>query len=160
MEMPTVTPSKRPGPATATGLVWDIADRLSLELGRMAGRKEVMNEVRRMGGEAGTASTQYWHWKQSYVPPSGMAEEASVIGETAVLQMGRDGRVLVPQALRMAMGLEEGAKLTARIENGELRMVPQKLAIARLQTLVKVQDKGKGSAVDELLAARRKDASR
>jgi bifunctional DNA-binding transcriptional regulator/antitoxin component of YhaV-PrlF toxin-antitoxin module len=125
----------------------------------MASRKEVMNAVVRMGGEAGTASTQYWHWKQSYVPPSGMAEDAPVIGETAVLQMGRDGRVVVPQALRAAMGLEEGAKLTARIENGELRMVPQKLAFARLQALVKMQDKGKGSAVDELLAARRKDAS-
>jgi bifunctional DNA-binding transcriptional regulator/antitoxin component of YhaV-PrlF toxin-antitoxin module len=126
----------------------------------MAARKEVMNEVRRMGGEAGTASTQYWHWKQSYVLPFGMAEDAPVIGETAVLHMGRDGRVLVPQALRAAMGLEEGAKLTARIENGELRIVPQKLAFARLQALVKLQDKGKGSAVEELLATRRKDANR
>jgi bifunctional DNA-binding transcriptional regulator/antitoxin component of YhaV-PrlF toxin-antitoxin module len=89
-----------------------------------------------------------------------MSEEGPTFSESIELQMGRDGRVLVPQALRAAMGIEEGAKLTARIENGELRLVPQKLAFARLQALVKMQDKGKGSAVDELLAARRKETSR
>jgi len=41
-----------------------------------------------------------------------------------------------------------------------LRIMPQKLAFARLQALVKQQDKGEGSAVSELLAERRMEAKR
>jgi len=77
-----------------------------------------------------------------------------------MLQIGRDGRVLVPQAMRTAMGIDDNTKLTARVENGELRIMPQKLAFARLQALVKQQDKGEGSAVSELLAERRMEAKR
>lgn len=81
-------------------------------------------------------------------------------GQSVVLQMGRDGRVLVPRALRAAMGIGDKVKLTARVENGELRIVPQKLAVARLQALVNAQDTRTGSAVDELLDERRLEAGK
>jgi bifunctional DNA-binding transcriptional regulator/antitoxin component of YhaV-PrlF toxin-antitoxin module len=88
------------------------------------------------------------------------AEQPAPSAETVILQMGRNGRVLVPQALRTAMGIDDAARLSARVENGELRIVPQTLAVSRLQALVKAQDKGKGSAVDELLSDRRVEAAR
>jgi bifunctional DNA-binding transcriptional regulator/antitoxin component of YhaV-PrlF toxin-antitoxin module len=87
-------------------------------------------------------------------------EQASPPPETVTLQMGRDGRILVPRALRTAMGIDDIARLSARVENGELRIVPQTLAVSRLQALVKAQDKGKGSAVAELLADRRAEAAK
>jgi bifunctional DNA-binding transcriptional regulator/antitoxin component of YhaV-PrlF toxin-antitoxin module len=150
---------KRPSSGTLTARVWEIADRISLQAGRRASSTEVIDAVVRDGGNANTAATQYQAWKKTFVLPA-EATPARVTTDSVVVQMGRDGRVLVPQALRAAMGVDDTTKLTARVENGELRIVPQKLALARLQALVKAQDKGKGSAVDELLADRRADASR
>lgn len=156
--MPTSS-QKRPSYGTLTSRIWEIADQLSRAAGRRATSTEVIDAVVREGGNANTAATQYQAWKKTYVSPASVSP-SSVKIEAVVVQLGRDGRLLVPQAIRNAMGLDETTKLTARVENGELRIVPQKLAFARLQALVKAQDKGKGSAVDELLAERRIEAGR
>lgn len=150
----------RPTHGTLTGKVWDIADRISQQAGRCATRSEVIDAVTRAGGNANTASTQYSEWRKSWQPAKGPTDVAVANTQSVVLQMGRDGRVLVPQSFRMAMGIDDSTKLSARVDNGELRIVPQKLAIARLQALVKANDKGKGSAVDELLEERRTEAAR
>lgn len=154
------TANRRPSHGTMTSRVWEIADQLSRQSARRASSKEVIDAYVREGGNANTAATQYQAWKKSFEPP--VAATVSLRGntESVVLQMGRDGRVLVPQAIRAAMGIDDTTKLSARVENGELRVVPQKLAFARLQALVKEQDKGEGSVVDELLAERRTEANR
>lgn len=154
------TATRRPSHGTKILRVWEIADQLSRQSARRASSKEVIDVYVREGGNANTAATQYQAWKKTFVPPVTAAEPLRGNTESVVLQMGRDGRVLVPQAIRAAMGIDDTTKLSARVENGELRVVPQKLAFARLQALVKEQDSGKGSAVDELLAERRTEASR
>ena len=151
--------SKRPAGGTSTGLVWEIADRISQQIGRCAPRKDVIAAVVGAGGNGNTASTQYSAWKKSWQPTKGDSSIVATSTGSVVLQMGRDGRVLVPQAFRIALGIDDLSKLSARIENGELRIAPQKLAFARLQALVKAHDKGEGSVVDELLSDRRLEAS-
>ncbi len=150
---------KRPSYGTLTSRVWEIADQISRQAGRRATSTEVIDAVVREGGNSNTAATQYQAWKKTFVPPENI-EPMHANTDSVVVQMGRDGRVLVPQALRAAMGVDDTTKLTARVENGELRILPQRLAFARLQALVKSQDRGKGSAVDELLSDRRKESSR
>jgi bifunctional DNA-binding transcriptional regulator/antitoxin component of YhaV-PrlF toxin-antitoxin module len=152
--------SNRPSSGTLTGSVWEIADRISQETGRRAARNEVIDAVVRAGGNVNTASTQYSVWRKSWQPLEGGPGAAAGHTPSIVLQMGRDGRVLVPQSFRLAMGIDVSTKLSARIDNGELRIVPQKLAVSRLQALVKAHDKGEGSAVDELLKDRRVEAGR
>lgn len=152
--------SKRPSRGSLTGNVWETADRLSRESGMRAGRKEVIEAVVRDGGHPGTAATQYNEWRKSWQPAQGASGAAPANTQSVVLQMGRDGRVLVPQSFRIAMGIDDSTKLSARVDNGELRIVPQRLAVARLQALVKEYDKGQGSVVDELLQDRRLEAAR
>ena len=152
--------SARPSKGTLTGRVWEIADDISRQTGRRASHEEVIEAVRREGGNANTASTQYSAWKQAWQPSEAPQSPLAANTQSVMLQMGRDGRVLVPQAFRMAMGIDDTTKLSARVENGELRIVPQKLAFARLQALVRANDKGQGSAVDELLGDRRSEAGR
>jgi bifunctional DNA-binding transcriptional regulator/antitoxin component of YhaV-PrlF toxin-antitoxin module len=151
--------STRPSRGSLTGNVWETADRISQETGRCAARQEVIDAVTRAGGNANTASTQYSEWRKTWQPDESWPGAAGHT-QSVVLQMGRDGRVLVPQSFRIAMGIDDSTKLSARVDNGELRIVPQKLAIARLQALVKAHDTGEGSAVDALLADRRIEASR
>ena len=156
----TSSAQRRPSHGTLTSRVWEIADQISHQAGRRATSKEVIDAFVREGGNANTAATQFQAWKKAFVPPIPAVPPSHISTDSVVVQMGRDGRVLVPQAIRVAMGIDDTTKLTARVENGELRIVPQKLAFAKLQALVKAQDKGKGSAVDELLAERRNETSR
>lgn len=151
---------RRPTFGTKTARVWEIADQISQQAGRQAASKEVVAAFVREGGNSNTAATQYTYWKEAYGSQQPRFESAPGTVNSVILQMGRDGRLLVPQAIRVAMGIDDSTKLTARVEHGELRIVPQKLAFARLQALVKSQDKGEGSAVDELLAERRAEDRR
>ncbi len=146
---------KRPGYGTVIGRVWEIADAISSRSGHRATRKEVIDAFVAEGGNVNTAATQYYEWRKHRAEASGGERLDSV-----VLQMARDGRLVLPLTVREALGLDEATKLTARVENGELRITPQKFAFSRLQDLVKEQDKGRGSVVDELIAQRRSEANR
>lgn len=79
-------------------------------------------------------------------------------GEPVSLQIGADGRVLIPVDLRRQMKIDDRGRLTARIVDGELRLITPALALERLQALARQQDKGSGSVVDELIAERRREA--
>lgn len=74
------------------------------------------------------------------------------------LYIGANGRVVIPAAARAAMKLGELGKVTAVLEDGELRLISPLVAITRLQELVKKLDKGTGSIADELIAERRAEA--
>ncbi len=74
------------------------------------------------------------------------------------LQIGVDGRVLIPVDLRRQMKIDDSGRITARIVDGELRLITPALALERLQALARKQDKGTGSVVDELIAERRHQA--
>jgi hypothetical protein len=67
--------------------------------------------------------------------------------------------VIIPAAARAAMRLAGNGVVTARLENGELRLISPAVALARLQNLVR-QHAGGRSLVDELIAERRAEAER
>jgi bifunctional DNA-binding transcriptional regulator/antitoxin component of YhaV-PrlF toxin-antitoxin module len=77
-----------------------------------------------------------------------------------VLKVAPDGRFVIPAAARAAMELGEEGKVTAYVEDGELRIISPRAAIRRIQAYVKAHDKGTGSVVDELIAERRAAAER
>ena len=76
------------------------------------------------------------------------------------LKVAPDGRFVIPAAARAAMELGEDGKVTAYMEDGELRLISPQAAIRRIQAFIKANDKGTGSVVDELIAERREAAVR
>ena len=75
------------------------------------------------------------------------------------LYIGADGRVLIPVELRRQMKLDDSGRITARIVDGELRMISPTVALEQLQHLF-APLRGGSSVVDELLAERRAEAER
>jgi AbrB family looped-hinge helix DNA binding protein len=73
------------------------------------------------------------------------------------------GRLVIPAEFRKALDLAAGEEMIVKLEGEELRIYPARLAVDRLQQLVrkhsKLKRKGK-SAVDELIAERRREAKR
>ena len=149
----------RPASGTKTGRVWEIADRISREKGRCAPRKEVLKAFVAEGGNIKTASTQYTPWKKDYEARGHKPRHASPGSSGKVtLQIGAEGRLLIPIELRSMMLAGEDGKVVAHVEDGELRVISPRVALLRLQQIVKDMDRGVGSAVDELLAERRAEA--
>ena len=72
-----------------------------------------------------------------------------------------EGRVVIPAAMRKALGLEPGSTVTFRVEGEELIMTTRLAAIRKIQALVRnAPTKKKGSVVDELIAERHAEAAR
>ncbi|MGN6422393.1 MAG: AbrB/MazE/SpoVT family DNA-binding domain-containing protein [Asticcacaulis sp.] len=75
------------------------------------------------------------------------------------LQIGADGRVLIPSELRRQMRLEAGGVVNAELVDGELRLLSPAVALERLERLFAPLRDGP-SLVDELIADRRAEAAR
>ncbi len=67
------------------------------------------------------------------------------------------GRIVVPAALRKAMGLKVGDEILLRLEGGEARLYTREQAIRRAQELVRRYVPEGESLVDELLEDRRRE---
>lgn len=151
----------RRGSETKTGRVWEIADQITRQQGRMARRSEVMNAYSAEGGNPNTASTQYSHWRKRYeTEKPRRAPWAPGTKGKVTLVIGSDGRLLVPLEFRSMMMIGEDGKVQASLEEGELRIISPKLAVRRIQQAISELDQGQGSAVDELIAERRIEGSR
>ncbi len=74
------------------------------------------------------------------------------------LKIAPNGRVVIPAAARAAMRVDASGIITARIEDGELRLITPTVAVDKIRKLIKERDTGHGSIVDELLAERRAEA--
>lgn len=85
--------------------------------------------------------------------------EAPVAPFGMTLQIGADGRVLIPLELRRQMKLDAGGRLTASIVDGELRLISPQAALEQLQRLFAPLRDGP-SLVDDLIAARRAEVAR
>lgn len=77
----------------------------------------------------------------------------------AFVEIGKAGRIVVPAAMRAAMGVAEGDKLSAVYEDGELRLESQRRVIARVQRSLAHLAVPGVSIVDELIADRRREAA-
>jgi AbrB family looped-hinge helix DNA binding protein len=74
------------------------------------------------------------------------------------MKLNENGRVVIPAALRTALGIRAGDELVMRIEDDELRITTLKRRIERAQNNVRKYVKPGTSLVDELIAMRRKAA--
>lgn len=152
----------RPTFGTQTGRVWELADQLSLKLGRKAKRKEVLDAYAREGGNSNTASTQFslWNKGEFTAPRSALMRTVALDVPPVQLEIGRDGRILLPLEIRSALRLSASNTLTAEVQDGILTLISPRTAILKLQQLIKVTDTGTGSVIDELIAERRAENAR
>ena len=75
------------------------------------------------------------------------------------VQVGPQGRIVIPASLRRALTLRPGDKLTARIDEGRLVLEKREQVLARLRARYQSIPKDV-SMVDELIAERRAEAHR
>ncbi|MGA2348880.1 MAG: AbrB/MazE/SpoVT family DNA-binding domain-containing protein [Terracidiphilus sp.] len=74
------------------------------------------------------------------------------------MRMGAKGRIVIPAAMREALGMAEGEVIDLRVVDGELRIVTLRETIRRIQERAKRYIKPGVSLADELSAERREAA--
>lgn len=74
--------------------------------------------------------------------------------------MSKDGRLVVPATFRKALGIKPGDEVVMVLEEGELRVLGTRQAIARAQSLVRRYVPEGRSLSQELIQERREEASR
>lgn len=70
------------------------------------------------------------------------------------------GRLVIPAAYRKALGLKPGDEVLLVLEDGEIRVVSTRQAIARAQTLLRRYVPKGRSLSEELIQERREEAAR
>ena len=71
-----------------------------------------------------------------------------------------NGRIVIPAKMRSAMLIDESGYLTARVVEGELRVLTPKAAVLKLQKRMREKAPEGVSVVDDLIAERRAEARR
>lgn len=75
-------------------------------------------------------------------------------------KINENGRIVIPAAMREALGIVPGEEVVLRVEDDELRITTMRHRIERARELVRRHVKPGRSLVDELMAERRKAAQR
>jgi len=74
------------------------------------------------------------------------------------LRIGEDGRLAIPSEMRAAMLVDDTGVLTARVVEGELRILAPEAVFAKLKEVVSEAMPGGACLVDEFIAERRAEA--
>lgn len=74
--------------------------------------------------------------------------------------MGKDGRLVIPAAIRSQVNMPKGGAFVVRVEGGVVTLEPLSHAIAAVQAMMKPYAIEGRSMVDELIADRRAEAAR
>ena len=74
--------------------------------------------------------------------------------------IGKGGRLVIPAAYREALGLKPGDGVLLTLEDGEIRIVSMRQAVARTQTLLRRYIPKGRSLSEELIKQRREEAAR
>jgi AbrB family looped-hinge helix DNA binding protein len=80
--------------------------------------------------------------------------------DEARTHLNENGRIVIPAAMRSALGLQAGDEVILIIEDGELRLTTSAKRVERAQRLVRKHVPKGVSLAAELIADRRKDAAR
>lgn len=91
---------------------------------------------------------------QSYQSPEGIAHGMSRPVKAVI---GEGGRLVIPAALRKAIGVGPGDVVLLRVGSGELTVTSQEGAIRKIQKRLATLKKPGESLVDEFLAQRREE---
>jgi len=75
-------------------------------------------------------------------------------------RINENGRIVIPAAIREALGIAAGDELILRLHDNELRITTMRQRVQSAQQLVHQHVKPGRSLVDELIAERRKAARR
>jgi bifunctional DNA-binding transcriptional regulator/antitoxin component of YhaV-PrlF toxin-antitoxin module len=163
--MAATTIKKRPHAGTATARVWEIADEVVRKTGTIPTGRQVVDIYVAEGFHESTGFTQYSHWKKAHQDhfkrgfTGGPATQTGPSSITSLqLTIGVDGRVVIPSEMRAAMQLGADGKVTARVVDGELRVIAPAVAIRRARDLVRSTIPGNASLADELITERRAEA--
>ncbi|MCD6567336.1 MAG: AbrB/MazE/SpoVT family DNA-binding domain-containing protein [Dehalococcoidia bacterium] len=70
------------------------------------------------------------------------------------------GRLVIPATYRKALGLKPGDEVLLVLEDGEIRLVSMRQAVARAQTLLRRYIPKGRSLSEELIKERREEAAR
>jgi len=137
--------------------IWTICDRLHAERGRIPSGREVVDIYVAEGGNKGTGFTQFSHWKKALeeVRPDAPHTVEPGFADPIALAIDGQGRLTVPPGMQAAMLLGTDGKITARVEDGELRVIAPRVAIRRAQEIARKYAKPGENVVDEFLAERR-----
>ena len=156
----------RPGPNTKTGRVWEIADALFKQDGRVPSRQDVIRRTTAEGGDGGTASVQFRRWRMAKAaldaaeqsrrnPPKPRGERMGTW-----LPVTTDGTIVLPAGVMEQMRLDSSREVLVQVVDGEVRLRSGPVALEHVQRLARQFDTGTGSMVDELIAERRAEAAR
>jgi bifunctional DNA-binding transcriptional regulator/antitoxin component of YhaV-PrlF toxin-antitoxin module len=156
----TMVQSGRPSHGLKTARVWEIADDMLAQEGRMPAGRAVVDAylAEDRSRNEGTGFTQFSHWKRAH---TGAAPRivAQASGARARLVVSAEGEIVLPAALVAALGLNPGEAVIAVPGHDELRVEPARVALARARDLVRRFDSGMGSPADELLRERRSEGA-
>lgn len=78
----------------------------------------------------------------------------------AKTKINANGRVVIPAAMRQALGLKSGDEVLLRVEDGEIRLYTYAHALESLQAAMRPYIEGKTGLVDEFIRERRAEARR
>jgi AbrB family looped-hinge helix DNA binding protein len=78
--------------------------------------------------------------------------------QTIMVNLGKNGRLVIPAPFRRALGIEPGDELVLTLDAGLLRITTREHAILRAQETVRRHVRGSDSLVDELIEERRAEA--
>lgn len=165
--MGRVTLHLRKAEGTKARRVWQIADELAAERDAPPGQPAVVARFTAEGGNANTAKTEYVNWLRAYQGREAEADPGVSLWEREPgnvehqhLTIAPDGRLLIPAAMREAMLLGGDGKVTARVVDGELRVISPIAALRRFQDELAEFVPPGVSLADELIADRRAEARR
>lgn len=75
------------------------------------------------------------------------------------VRMGKQGRLVIPSAVRERLGLEAGDVVEVSIEGGKAVIVPQALLLDRLYRATAALREAESDVVQELIDERRAEAA-
>ncbi|MGK7868561.1 AbrB/MazE/SpoVT family DNA-binding domain-containing protein [Falsiroseomonas sp. E2-1-a20] len=82
------------------------------------------------------------------------------MGRVVTVQVDAEGRLVLPEDMRVSLGVQGGGEVTIEAREGRLHLRPSDAAIRRAQALVAAMVPPGHSLADELIAERRAEAAR